>query len=289
MYKSRDLRIEVYFLHLHVHHPMARRILIAGGTGFLGRKICETAVARDLKVTSISRSGSDKLGKSEKWMDKVEFKKFDLIGAGSDELAGLVEGADAIVYSLGILLESSYYKTFLSGKNPVEGLSKVYSQWNRNPLKSVGESELTYETMNRDLAVKLATAANAITREQGKLPFAFVSAAGNFPGTPSAYFETKKHAEQAISSLPNLRPLLFRPGFLYDPSRTMSMPVAAVLKSLGVINSSLGNLVTPDLVRPLSTSVVAAAIVEALTSDQTQTIFTVNDIQRLAKDASKHA
>jgi hypothetical protein len=68
-------------------------------------------------------------------------------------------GADAVVYSMGILLEADY-KGVLQGKEPIiSGLQKAFGMsgtGNRNPLErkeggSIREDgQLTYELVNRD-------------------------------------------------------------------------------------------------------------------------------------------
>lgn len=74
----------------------------------------------------------------------------------------MLEGADAVVHSMGILLEADY-KGLIQGKEPiVDGLKKVFSSarsGSQNPLdQKEGEElkpqesggKLTYELMNRD-------------------------------------------------------------------------------------------------------------------------------------------
>lgn len=99
-----------------------------------------------------SRSGASAFkDKIPKWANQVDFKSFDISKASSDELQPLVESSDAVVYSLGILLESNYYKTFAKSQSPLEGISSVVQKWNRNPLKHRIDDEISYELMNRDL------------------------------------------------------------------------------------------------------------------------------------------
>lgn len=74
----------------------------------------------------------------------------------------MLAGADAVVHSMGILLEADY-KGVLQGKEPImKGLGRAFSKeklGSRNPLEQ-GEGEaaeslerdgqVTYELMNRD-------------------------------------------------------------------------------------------------------------------------------------------
>ncbi|KAK9333912.1 hypothetical protein V1520DRAFT_330930 [Lipomyces starkeyi] len=262
-----------------------KRLLVCGGTGFLGRKICETAVAHGWEVTSLSRSGRSAFkGPLPSWAEKVKFERFDIMQASPSDVRPWVDSADAVVYSLGILLESNYYKTFVSSSNPFEGASKVVQKWNRNPLKHGIEDEVTYENMNRDLAIKLA---NETSKSDGVKPFVYISAAGGFPLIPQAYFKTKEQAETAIGQMLSLRAIFLRPGFMFDPSRPMSMYMALGLKTIGSVNSLLGGnapLISYKALKPITTSVVAAAAVQALAD---KTVSGVIDRERLVKLATE--
>ncbi|KAK9325787.1 hypothetical protein V1517DRAFT_313475 [Lipomyces orientalis] len=265
-----------------------KRLLVCGGTGFLGRKICETAVAHGWEVTSLSRSGvSTFKGALPSWAQKVNFERFDIMQAAPSDIRPLVDSADAVVYTLGILLESNYYKTFVSSSNPFEGASMVVQKWNRNPLKHSIEDEVTYESMNRDLAIKMA---NEVSKSDGVKPFVYVSAAGGFPLIPQAYFITKEQAEKAIAQLPSLRPIFLRPGFMFDPSRPMSMYMAQGLKAIGSVNSLLGGnapLISHKALKPITTTVVAAAAVQALTDETVSGIIDRDRLVKLAAEASR--
>ncbi|KAK7207945.1 hypothetical protein BZA70DRAFT_272554 [Myxozyma melibiosi] len=266
-----------------------KRLLVCGGTGFLGRRICEQAVAHGWAVTSLSRSGAAAFegGRVPKWAESVKFESFDISKASPDEIRPLTEDSDAVVYSLGILLESNYYKTFAKSQSPLDGVSKVIQKWNRNPLKHRIEDEISYELMNRDLAVKLAKETSASAKVEK--PFLFVSAAGEFPGIPQAYFKTKQQAEQTISTLPSLRPIFLRPGFMFDPSSSMTMTMAVGLKAIGTVNEMLGGnapIISRDVLKPLSTSVVAGAAVQAIESESVTGVINRDDMIDLARQAS---
>ncbi|KAK9365705.1 hypothetical protein V1509DRAFT_632217 [Lipomyces kononenkoae] len=265
-----------------------KRLLVCGGTGFLGRKICENAVAHGWQVTSLSRSGAGAFkGPIPSWAEKVKFERFDIMQASSSDIRPLVDSADAVVYSLGILLESNYYKTFVSSSNPLEGASRVIQKWNRNPLKHSIEDQVTYENMNRDLAIKVA---NEASKSDSVKPFVYISAAGGFPVIPQAYFKTKEQAEMAIGQMPSLRAIFLRPGFMFDPSRPMSMYMALGLKAVGSVNSLLGGnapLISYKALKPITTSVVAAAAVQALEDKNVSGVVDRESLIKLATEASK--
>ncbi|KAK9448140.1 uncharacterized protein V1518DRAFT_419778 [Limtongia smithiae] len=273
----------------------AKRLLVCGGTGFLGRRICEFGVAHGWEVTCLSRSGINAFRNAPSgfpaWASEVRFVPFDLSTAASPELDKYVSEADAVAYSLGILLESTTYKTVAASAAPLDGVQNAWKMFNRNPLKHKIEESVTYDLMNRDLAIKLADAtARSADAAVVEKPFLYVSAAGNFPLVPSGYFRSKREAEEAISKMRSLRPIFLRPGFMFDPSRPMSMTVAIGLKALGSVNDMLGGnvpLISSDSVKPLSTSVVAAAAIQAIEDVKVTGIVDRSNIVDLAVAAAQ--
>lgn len=73
-----------------------------------------------------------------------------------------LEGADAVVHSMGILLEADYKGVVSGRESPISGLKRAFSatkQGTQNPLDGKGgerlrpmerDGQLTYEVMNRD-------------------------------------------------------------------------------------------------------------------------------------------
>jgi hypothetical protein len=67
-----------------------------------------------------------------------------------------LEGADAVIHSMGILLEADYKGVVSGRESPIKGLQRAFSKTKagtQNPLtRKEGESDgqLTYEIMNRD-------------------------------------------------------------------------------------------------------------------------------------------
>ena len=131
-----------------------------------GSRICRAAAARNWTVISLSRSGQPQWSAITSsstpptWASSVSWEKADILKPGS--YAPHLEGADAVVHSMGILLESDY-KGVIQGKESIwSGLSRAFSTvkgGSQNPLeRNPGEDlepqekdgQLTYELMNRD-------------------------------------------------------------------------------------------------------------------------------------------
>lgn len=196
---------------------------------------------------------------------------------------------------MGILLEADY-KGVLQGKEPImSGLQKAFSSTKKgtqNPLDRAEGADvepleeggqITYEVMNRDSAILLAKEASAASASS----FAYISAAGGAPILPQRYIDTKRAAEAAIANhFPAMRSIFFRPGFLFDPSRSFTVPMAGLTYMGAMANSLFGGKLTGLMgaggVKPLKADIVAEAVVEGLGDDQTKGPVEVQGIEELA-------
>ena len=94
------------------------------------------------------------------WAEKVSWQKGDIIDPAS--YTQHLEGADAVIHSMGILLEADYKGVISGRESPIKGLQRAFSSTKagtQNPLaRKQGEKlqpqekdgQLTYEVMNRD-------------------------------------------------------------------------------------------------------------------------------------------
>lgn len=200
---------------------------------------------------------------------------------------------------MGILLEADY-KGVLTGKeSPISGLQRAFSKTKKgsdiNPLErgegqelGAGEKDgqLTYELMNRDSAIALAKEAS----KAGVQSYAFISAAAGAPVLPGRYIETKREAESTISSqFPKMRSLFYRAPFMYDSSRSFTMPMAAVTYAGFLTNSLTGGNLTWLMgaggSKPLKADLVAEAVVEGLSDENIKGPIEVKEIEELATKA----
>lgn len=222
---------------------------------------------------------------------------------------------------MGILLEADY-KGVLTGKESIwNGLSRAFSAskgGSQNPLeREEGEElrpqekdgQLTYELMNRDsgmpvlflndgfvryvtdvsrmiLAITLAQEASF----QQVPSFVYISAAAGTPILPKRYITTKREAESTIaSSLPKMRSIFIRPGFLYDSSRTFTLPIAFAGSAGNMVNSMVGGRLTAlagaAVEKPLKADLVAEAVVEAIEDDGVKGVVGTQRIEDLANVA----
>ncbi|KAJ9253977.1 hypothetical protein DTO207G8_3838 [Paecilomyces variotii] len=278
-----------------------KRIVVAGGSGFLGSRICKAAVARGWSVTSLSRSGEPRWEnlidspRRPQWANSVEWAKADIVRP--DTYKPFLKDANAVVHTMGILLEADYKgvvsgrESIISGLQRAFGPSKLGSQ---DPLKrkegeplkpQESDGQWTYEFMNRDSAIALAQE----TSREHVPTFVYISAAAGAPILPSRYISTKREAETLIaSSLPELRSIFVRPGFMYDSNRKFTLPIALG----GIVGSELNTLLGGRLgflgtmaQKPLKVDLVGEAVVEAISDDAMSGALSIQKIEALATRA----
>ncbi|KAJ5171804.1 hypothetical protein N7492_004397 [Penicillium capsulatum] len=279
----------------------AKRLVVAGGSGFLGSRICKSAAARGWEVTSLSRSGEPRWesvtdsSNRPSWASSVEWAKADLLKPESYK--SFLSGASAVVHSMGILLEADY-KGVVQGREPiVSGLQRAFSSsklGSQNPLaRQQGEplqpkekdGQLTYELMNRDSAIALAQESSS----EHVPAFVYISAAAGAPVLPARYITTKREAEATITStLPELRSIFVRPGFMYDSSRKFTLPIALggfVASELNVFLGQKLSFLGAMSEKPLKVDVVGEAVVEALEDESTKGAVGTKQLEALATKA----
>lgn len=206
---------------------------------------------------------------------------------------------------MGILLEADYKRVVSGQESPISGLRKAFAQppsaSTPNPLERNDNSntpsssnnnannkpnQLTYESMNRDSALILARSAS----ENSASAFVYISAAGGAPVLPARYINTKREAESLIASeFPRMRGIFVRAPFMYDSSRAITIPMAAMtgVGALfnGVTRGVLSGLLGAAGTKPLRVDVVARAAVEALEEEGTRGPVEVAELEDLAEKA----
>ncbi|EGD96474.1 hypothetical protein TESG_03916 [Trichophyton tonsurans CBS 112818] len=264
---------------------VAKRIVVAGGSGFLGARICQSAVARGWEVVSLSRHGEPKWdtvspsGQAPRWAQKVEWAKADLLDPSS--YREHLKNASAVVHSMGIILEADY-KGILQGKeSPITGIQKMVGSF-AGVTTGPGKSQMTYRTMNTESAISLAKK----TTEENIPTFVYISASSGAPVIPQGYILSKREAESSIMSMfPNLRGIFVRPTFMYDSSRRLSLPIAVGGMIASEVNlltggklSALGSMAE----KPLKVSVVGEAVVESIDDGDVDGVVSPKKIEDLA-------
>jgi uncharacterized protein YbjT (DUF2867 family) len=120
--------------------------------------------------------------------------------------------------------------------------------------------------------------------------YLYISAAAGAPVLPARYITTKREAESLISqNFPSTRNIFIRAPFMYDSSRTFTLPIAAAGGVASMVNSAVGGRLTWLMgaggIKPLKADTVADAVVEALEDGEVRGTVEVGDIERLATRA----
>lgn len=83
-----------------------------------------------------------------------------------------------------------------------------------------------------------------------------------------------------------MRNIFIRPSFLYDSSRSFTIPLAGLTFAASMVNSAVGGrlqwLMGAGGVKPLKADAVADAVVEGLEDVEVKGVVDVPDIERLA-------
>lgn len=78
---------------------VGEKVVVLGGSGFVGSRVCERLASEGASVTSVSRSGRPPAAAGA-WADKVTWVQGD---ATSMDLAPVFQGADAVISAIGAI------------------------------------------------------------------------------------------------------------------------------------------------------------------------------------------
>jgi nucleoside-diphosphate-sugar epimerase len=247
------------------------KILVLGGTGFVGRTVIEKANAKGYEAVSISRRGrlpteTDSSGKN------VWFKGDITDKSVLTEVINKYGPFNAYVHTAGLLFDAeSGLKSFnklASGSGSVPGELSTYDR-------------ITKQTVFDSLDI-----INKQRRGSNKTPFLFISAAETrweFE-VPVAFLRSyliaKKAAEQALLSSSAVRPVIFRPSLIWTPRKPLGL--------LSVIPFYVGfKLGVPILDRPVNVDSLSEALVEAIAREDVSGVKNYADIDSLAQQYNK--
>lgn len=274
---------------------MIPKLIVFGGNGFLGKRICQEAVTSGYQVVSVSRSGkaphSNELN-DKQWMQEVQWTAADIFKP--DSYHELLNNATNVVHSLGILLENENYKQTLSKSPTYDSKSRLLSFGaGPNPLKK-SSPYFTYEMMNKQSAIILADTfkqkiLKKSKKEQEKAnqrSFTYISADKGFPLIPSGYINSKREAEIELEKMQRyFRPIIVRPGFMFDEHRNAIGPRSFIHTALELLYCGNKFLLRNklqllnDLISPtVSTQQVSKSVLKNIENPDFKGVVTLEEI-----------
>eukprot|EP00977_Amphora_coffeiformis_P010617 scaffold2501_cov174-Amphora_coffeaeformis.AAC.13 len=258
------------------------KILVLGGTGFLGQAVCKRALAEGFQVTSLSRRGLPPPSYDEgrtllSTTFDIDFRQGDVRNKASISNILSEGGYTGIVHCIGLLLDEdsglSLLNQFVSGS------------------RSIPDADSTYDTITRLTAfnaIEMATE-YALSNNLNDFAFCFTSAAeagwpdvlggvlveGILPDFMKRYLVAKRAVEAKINeAAPTIRPIIVRPSLIYS----MDRPESFFSVSAFFAGNTIG---LPFIDKPVTVQALASTMVKALKDKNLSGVLRYPDIERM--------
>eukprot|EP00854_Cymbomonas_tetramitiformis_P018428 gene18428-21987_t len=217
-----------------------KKIVVLGGTGFVGSQVCKQMVEKGATVVSVSKRGVAPSG-SGAWAGSVQFEAADLL-APSVDLSAILKDAVAVVSCIGVIGGSD--EELVAGNGTANEVAVAQA-------KAAGVSQFVY----------ISVSSGTMDAVDG------IALKG--------YFEGKRRAEAAVATAFPNNAAIIKPGFIYGsdsfgltPPRvphgygdlvenTLSLPP---FRAVAKIGGPIGLALSP----PVAVESVAGAVVEAI-------------------------
>lgn len=185
-------------------------------------------------------------------LSQIKWAKADIFNPAT--YAEELDGATAVVHSVGMAMEFPGYKELVNGD--VSGLLDTLCKTvkGRNPMTKRPGDEAGMEKMNYESAKILADAFAATNKQAGeRKPFVYISADDQH-ALSKLYIESKRRAEKYITGVEGLRGVFLRPGFMTDGNAQKW----SLREGVGMVMKKAGGPIVLDV------KDVAAAAIEAV-------------------------
>eukprot|EP00560_Eucampia_antarctica_P006543 CAMPEP_0197826746 /NCGR_PEP_ID=MMETSP1437-20131217/3656_1 /TAXON_ID=49252 ORGANISM="Eucampia antarctica, Strain CCMP1452" /NCGR_SAMPLE_ID=MMETSP1437 /ASSEMBLY_ACC=CAM_ASM_001096 /LENGTH=268 /DNA_ID=CAMNT_0043427315 /DNA_START=260 /DNA_END=1066 /DNA_ORIENTATION=+ len=257
--------------------PAARKVVVFGGTGFVGSAVCERLVKKGYNVVGLSRRGTNPKPGDE-YLDQVKWVVGDALNKNT--VKEVVKDADAVVHAVGLLfdVESGLdnLNTFVSGSGSLPGDDSTYDNITRKTMFNV---------------VEAVEAKSNFFSKNKKTPLCFVSCAeAGWPDVALGpqveeylapdwlrkYLKAKRSVETRLNESKGIRPVIFRPSLIWDWSKFDVLPVIPVFN----IASAVG---VPFVDKTVRVETLADAIVAGIDDDSIKGVQRFKEMEALSK------
>ncbi|EEF43520.1 conserved hypothetical protein [Ricinus communis] len=232
------------------------RVVVLGGSGFVGSAICKAAVSKGIEVISLSRSGRPTYPGS--WVDQVNWIPGDVFYANWDDV---LVGTTAVVSTLG-------------GFGSEEQMLRIN-----------GEANVVAVNAAKDYGIPKFI---LISVHDYNLP-SFLLSSGYFIGKRKAETEVlAKYPNSGVVLRPGFIYGKRRVNGFEVPLDLIGEPVERILRATENFTKPFSSLPASDLLLapPVSVEDVALAVINAVTDDDFFGIFTIEQIKEAAEKVS---
>jgi len=224
------------------------RLLVLGGSGFAGARICAVALQAGWDVVSLSRRGAPE---ARAGLEAVDWRSGD--ATQPDAVRALLRETPchAVWHAVGLLFEGDSNR-LVSGSGSVPAPGATYDLVTR-------QSALAAAAAAAELCVRLPGGAPP--------PFGFVSAAeaGWTFDAPVEWLQRYLIAKRAVEkelvegygAAGSLRPIILRPSLVWSESRPLALPAVAAFYAANAVG-------LPFVDKPVHVETLARAAVSAL-------------------------
>jgi len=251
-----------------------KKLLVIGGTGYVGKEVVKNAVQRGFEVTAMSRRGENP-DPGDETLSAVRWVKGD--ATNFDTVNQLVSENDAIVHACGLLFDAN------SG---LANLNIIVSGSGSLPAE-----DSTYDRITRLTAFNLIDAVGRKLRLFGpSTPVAFVSCAEagwpDMTGGPQVekivpeflkeYLVAKRAVEARLTSEGSIRPVIVRPSLIWDWTKLDVLPIIPFWNFLNFIG-------IPFLDKTVNVDTISKAIVAGIEDESVSGVQRWTEMEELAK------
>jgi len=263
------------------------KILVLGGSGYLGSNVARRAVLEGYSVTSLSRRGKPEPKSKRRRRNEyasvesnIDYRTGDAREIEPVESILNEGGYTAVVHCIGLLFDGN------------SGLS----MWNRfvSGSGSMTDPSSTYDDVTRLTAINAITASEqyaSLGDFNNTLPFIFTSAAeagwtdvtgGSFvenrltPRWLKRYVKAKRTVESRLEKSTILRPIIFRPSLIFSLDRLQNFPPVTAF----FVGNQVG---LPFVDRPVSVQALSSAIVRSIADENITGVQRYKEINQLSR------